>query len=88
MNIIRKAIAAIGGLFNNFIQRNAGIVKMTTVAAVSRPTLVTEVPASMPLQRLGRMSRVEQVVREGPKVGRNEPCTCGSGQKFKKCHGA
>ncbi len=26
--------------------------------------------------------------REGPKVGRNDPCPCGSGQKFKKCHGA
>jgi preprotein translocase subunit SecA len=23
-----------------------------------------------------------------PKVGRNEPCYCGSGKKFKKCHGA
>jgi hypothetical protein len=27
-------------------------------------------------------------VREQPKVGRNDPCTCGSGKKFKKCHGA
>ncbi len=27
-------------------------------------------------------------VREGPKVGRNEPCPCGSGRKFKKCCGA
>lgn len=26
--------------------------------------------------------------RKGPKVGRNDPCTCGSGKKFKKCHGA
>jgi uncharacterized protein len=26
-------------------------------------------------------------VREGPKVGRNEPCPCGSGRKFKKCCG-
>ena len=25
--------------------------------------------------------------RETPKVGRNDPCPCGSGQKFKKCHG-
>ena len=25
--------------------------------------------------------------REGDKVGRNDPCTCGSGKKFKKCHG-
>ena len=26
-------------------------------------------------------------VREMPKVGRNEPCPCGSGKKFKQCHG-
>jgi SEC-C motif-containing protein len=25
--------------------------------------------------------------REGPKIGRNDPCHCGSGQKYKKCHG-
>ena len=28
------------------------------------------------------------VVRKDPKVGRNDPCWCGSGKKFKKCHGA
>ncbi len=27
------------------------------------------------------------VVRETPKVGRNDPCPCGSGKKYKKCHG-
>jgi hypothetical protein len=26
--------------------------------------------------------------REEPKLGRNDPCPCGSGRKFKKCHGA
>ena len=26
-------------------------------------------------------------VRSGPKVGRNDPCPCGSGKKFKQCHG-
>ena len=26
--------------------------------------------------------------RAGPKIGRNEPCWCGSGKKYKKCHGA
>lgn len=30
---------------------------------------------------------VQQVVREGPKVGRNDPCPCGSGKKYKACHG-
>lgn len=27
------------------------------------------------------------VTREGPKVGRNDPCPCGSGKKYKQCHG-
>jgi preprotein translocase subunit SecA len=27
-------------------------------------------------------------VRSGAKVGRNDPCPCGSGKKYKKCHGA
>jgi preprotein translocase subunit SecA len=26
--------------------------------------------------------------RTGDKVGRNDPCPCGSGKKYKKCHGA
>ncbi len=30
----------------------------------------------------------QQVVRGGAKVGRNDPCPCGSGKKYKKCHGA
>jgi preprotein translocase subunit SecA len=31
---------------------------------------------------------VETVVRRMAKVGRNDPCPCGSGKKYKKCHGA
>jgi preprotein translocase subunit SecA len=27
------------------------------------------------------------IMRDTPKVGRNDPCTCGSGKKFKQCHG-
>lgn len=29
----------------------------------------------------------ETIVRATPKVGRNDPCPCGSGKKFKQCHG-
>jgi len=32
--------------------------------------------------------KVKTVVRDQPKVGRNELCPCGSGRKYKKCHGA
>ncbi|HWF86872.1 MAG TPA: SEC-C metal-binding domain-containing protein, partial [Vicinamibacterales bacterium] len=31
---------------------------------------------------------VRTVRRDEPKVGRNDPCPCGSGKKYKKCHGA
>lgn len=29
----------------------------------------------------------EPIIRETPKIGRNEPCYCGSGKKYKNCHG-
>jgi preprotein translocase subunit SecA len=35
----------------------------------------------------GEGSPPVQTVRRGKKVGRNEPCPCGSGKKFKKCCG-
>jgi preprotein translocase subunit SecA len=31
--------------------------------------------------------RPSTAMREGPKVGRNDPCPCGSGKKYKQCHG-
>jgi len=35
----------------------------------------------------GDAARAEPVRRDRPKVGRNDPCPCGSGKKYKKCHG-
>jgi preprotein translocase subunit SecA len=32
-------------------------------------------------------AKVQTIRREGKKVGRNDPCPCGSGKKYKKCHG-
>jgi preprotein translocase subunit SecA len=37
--------------------------------------------------RVEEDAQVETFVREAPKVGRNDPCPCGSGKKFKQCHG-
>jgi preprotein translocase subunit SecA len=36
----------------------------------------------------GDQQQVQQVVRGAAKIGRNDPCPCGSGKKFKKCCGA
>jgi SEC-C motif-containing protein len=35
----------------------------------------------------GDMVKAKPVEREGPKTGRNDPCPCGSGLKYKRCHG-
>ena len=36
---------------------------------------------------VGSEEHHEPFVRGGRKIGRNEPCHCGSGQKYKNCHG-
>ncbi len=33
------------------------------------------------------MTKASTPFRRGPKIGRNDPCYCGSGKKFKQCHG-
>ena len=35
----------------------------------------------------GSAPKPKQVIRQGPKIGRNAPCPCGSGKKYKKCCG-
>jgi preprotein translocase subunit SecA len=41
-----------------------------------------------PMRTGGDDAPVQTVRRDEPKVGRNDPCPCGSGKKYKKCHGA
>ena len=36
----------------------------------------------------GGEEAVVTIQKSGPQVGRNDPCPCGSGKKYKKCHGA
>jgi uncharacterized protein YecA (UPF0149 family) len=36
----------------------------------------------------GDDAKVTTFRHDQPKVGRNDPCPCGSGKKYKKCHGA
>ncbi|HXK11646.1 MAG TPA: preprotein translocase subunit SecA [Vicinamibacteria bacterium] len=44
--------------------------------------------AAAPREASGGTDEVQTVRRQGPKVGRNDPCPCGSGKKYKKCHGS
>jgi preprotein translocase subunit SecA len=62
-------------------------------ASAAAPQVSTTVTSSSP----GGVSTAQEeeiqlpkvtIRRETPKVGRNDPCPCGSGKKFKNCHGA
>jgi preprotein translocase subunit SecA len=56
------------------------------------PSAEAEDPAAVLNQLREQAAAVPQPTRRpataGPRIGRNDPCPCGSGKKFKKCHGA
>ena len=62
--------------------------------AIANPTstgtagLPGPAPAAQATERGDATATADTFVREGEKVGRNDPCPCGSGKKYKKCHGA
>ena len=52
------------------------------------PAFAGAAAGGSPARTGGDDAAVQTVRRDMPKVGRNEPCPCGSGKKYKKCHGA
>ena len=88
-------------LYSVQVARQEDVQRMEEGQASRRPmqmmhggqaTLEQPQPATRPA--LGRSNgqppadRPVQAIRDTPKVGRNAPCPCGSGKKYKKCHGA
>jgi preprotein translocase subunit SecA len=55
----------------------------SAAATLPAPARQAPVPA-----RTGGDDVIKTVKHDQPKVGRNDPCPCGSGKKYKKCHGA
>jgi preprotein translocase subunit SecA len=82
------------------VARRASSMTMNKAEAASafgtsRAAAVAAMPAAGPASarqgpvpaRTGGDDVIKTVRREEPKVGRNDPCPCGSGKKYKKCHG-
>jgi preprotein translocase subunit SecA len=57
-------------------------------AGAARSSSAAAAAAPRPARVGGDDADVKTVRRDEPKVGRNDPCPCGSGKKYKKCHGA
>ena len=64
---------------------------VTGVASAHRaniPMLIIGGQGPRPARVGGDDAPIKTVKRDEPKIGRNDPCWCGSGKKYKKCHGA
>lgn len=51
------------------------------------PAQLRQSSAGQPRMNPAARIKAEPVTRDMPKVGRNDPCPCGSGKKYKQCHG-
>ncbi|MEK7175006.1 MAG: preprotein translocase subunit SecA [Patescibacteria group bacterium] len=77
-------------LFQDFLaafeSQVAGLIFKVGMAPLRGSTpLKTQINAE---EISGRQRQVSANQRSGEKVGRNDPCPCGSGKKYKKCHGS
>jgi preprotein translocase subunit SecA len=80
---------------SQMITNNPGADRMPAFAAARSSATMSATEEPIPSgpggprpARTGGDDVVKTVRREEPKVGRNDPCPCGSGRKYKKCHGA
>ncbi len=78
-------LAALAPMIERKIASDA--ITLETATAIWSPTqaIIEAFDAAAEGRRPGE--RLGPIVREAPKVGRNEPCPCGSGKKYKKCCG-
>ncbi len=95
-NIASNTIA---GILNARVEVSGQSVPIASVPTPQKPTMTFEnrsdsgetTPPSginVPLRQQQRpVSKPAPVVNKTQKVGRNDPCPCGSGKKFKQCHG-
>jgi preprotein translocase subunit SecA len=64
------------------------LFRVQAVRSEEQPPPVAPPPPRMILNRGDEPAISPTVQRQAEKVGRNDPCPCGSGKKYKKCHGA
>ena len=76
------------------VQRRAAPLTLNNPGAQPASPFGASRPAPAPAMgnapqpaRTGGDDVIKTVKRDDPKVGRNDPCPCGSGKKYKKCHG-
>jgi preprotein translocase subunit SecA len=83
-------------MFEDMIHRvQEDVVQKLFTVELARETAAQEIEIQQPKQQRMTLShgvdpiaaRPTTAKRESEKVGRNDPCPCGSGRKYKRCHG-
>jgi hypothetical protein len=78
-------VAKLRELLEEDVRENAITAEGAAVILTPTQVVVEAFDAALAGKRVG--TPLGPYVREEPKVGRNDPCSCGSGKKFKRCHG-
>ena len=76
------------GLLHGDVMTVTGKTLAENLAAVPASALSGEAPPAASNGNGEAATAVKTITREAARVGRNDPCPCGSGKKYKKCHGA
>ena len=84
-------------MFEEMVRRKEeDVVQKLFTVELARETVAREIEIEQPRPQRMVLSHGEDAIparagnaakREGEKVGRNDPCPCGSGKKYKRCHG-
>ena len=74
------------------VKASGGTVKREMAANVTNASLDNSAISSMNIEgetapKTNQTEKPQPIVNDGPKVGRNDPCPCGSGKKYKNCCG-
>jgi preprotein translocase subunit SecA len=89
----------IAGILNVRVELNGQPVPLAAIPTPQKPTMTFEnrnadgetIPpqgrSAGGARQQSPVSKPAPVVNQMPKVGRNDPCPCGSGKKYKQCHG-
>ena len=76
-----------GAIRQRYVHEQAPTLGQPAADAPEPPKSATRAAAEAALEAAKQQAKAPPQRRDVPKVGRNEPCPCGSGKKYKHCHG-
>jgi uncharacterized protein YecA (UPF0149 family) len=84
---VRPMVAAAPRRQTQLTLNNPGAEAIPAFAGARQARAENALPDAPTPARTGGDDSRKPVRRDEPKVGRNDPCPCGSGKKYKRCHG-